>query len=501
MPESRNQKHNARTIARGLAVVATLGLASVGAWSLQQSLRVDAQHGTPSADSAARSEVDTAMRALTEKVYPSFVMIGQGSGVCISPDGYMVTNHHVSPEAVARYDIDGRPIEISVRLSGSGKAYSARPVGADPRGDIVVLKINVPEGESLPFTVLGDSDLVKVGDIALAVGNPFLLSGTAFEPSVSCGIVTAVGRAQSGYSDCIQVDTAVNPGNSGGPTYNKDGEIIGINGRILTRHARRYNTGAGFAISSNQIKRFLDVMKQNPGGALHVPHGLVSGLAMKHDRRLEGAEVLSVRPGSMADISGFKDGDIVLGIGPYTVRGIGGFYGKLGNWPIQSVVEFTIRRGDKNLKLKAELDVPVEANQSIPYPISSDKEETDYIFSDAKLTPAITGMAAPFPLPSMYCVIGATMKGTGSTPSTRGMEVTGFPKEESGPATNARDLLKEGDLITHLNGRRIRYESEMRDCLYGFKGGDKVKLTVKRGESSSEVEITLGASRGTRVVK
>ena len=203
---------------------------------------------------ATTRKAESELTQLVNKVYPAFVLIGGGSGVCISEDGYFLTNHHVWNEAA-------KPVETVVKRAGNNQRYTADAVGADPRGDIVLGKIRIEEGEKLPFAPLGDSSKVEIGDLCLSIGNPFLLSGQGSEPTVTWGTITAVSRFQGGYNDTIQIDTAINPGNSGGPSFNINGEIIGINGRNIASHGKRYNTGAGFAHADN-IDMLADLVEQ-----------------------------------------------------------------------------------------------------------------------------------------------------------------------------------------------------------------------------------------------
>ncbi|MDR2762809.1 MAG: trypsin-like peptidase domain-containing protein [Planctomycetaceae bacterium] len=179
---------------------------------------------------------------------------GGGSGVVISPDGYAVTNFHVV-----------QPCGPAMKCGmADGKLYDAVVVGLDPVGDLALIKLL--GRENFPFSNLADSDNVKVGQTAYSMGNPFLLS-LDLNPCVARGIVSGVHRYQfpSGsfleYTDCIQTDAAVNPGNSGGPLFNESGEIIGINGRCSFEKRGRVNVGIGYAISSNQVKYFLGVLK------------------------------------------------------------------------------------------------------------------------------------------------------------------------------------------------------------------------------------------------
>ncbi len=208
-----------------------------------------------------RVAVEEARRVdLVRKLTPSVVAIfaadgnGGGSGVVVSPDGYVVTNFHV---------VMGQGNFLKCGLN-DGKLYEAVLCGIDPTGDVAVIKL---VGRSdFPAATIGDSESVKVGDGAYAVGNPFLLA-TDFQPTVTYGMVSGVHRYQFPdgtfleYTDCIQVDTSINPGNSGGPLFNERGELIGINGRISVEKRGRKNVGAGYAISVNQVMNFLDHLK------------------------------------------------------------------------------------------------------------------------------------------------------------------------------------------------------------------------------------------------
>ncbi len=433
------------------------------------------------------------LRELADKVVPAFVFIEYGSGVCISPDGYILTNHHVASRAVRKYNDNGDLMAYRVRLAGKSKKYNAFCVGADPRGDIVLMKLELEEGEEVPYVEFADSDKVEIGDLAFAVGNPFLLGNTSFEPTISYGVVSAQSRYQSGYSDCIQIDAALNPGNSGGPTFNFQGELIGINGRIMTRHRRRYNTGAGYAIPINQIKRFMEPFKRQAGGAVIVRHGLVSGLAIKHDQRLKGVEVLKVQENSEAAQAGFAEGDLIHQIEHYAVNGVREFYAKQQTWPFGSELHYTLQRGEESLVIRARLDVPVQTNQSLSWPFSVSDQENAFIFQDvAGGVPRGEGPSM-FSIPTPKVALGMRLerKQDAEEISNNGWEVKAFLKDYQGEYTEAQELLELGDILTHFNGRRILYREELNDCLLGFREGENVELRVLRKEQEISVNIKL----------
>ena len=179
---------------------------------------------------------------------------GGGSGVVISPDGYALSNFHVTKPA-------GTWMKCGMN---DGRLYDAVIVGLDPVGDVALIKLL--GRDDFPYAEMADSDQVRAGDWCFAVGNPFLLA-TDFKPTISYGIVSGVHRYQypAGtileYADCIQVDAAINPGNSGGPLFNADGQLIGVNGRGSFEKRGRVNVGVGYAISINQIKHFLGCLK------------------------------------------------------------------------------------------------------------------------------------------------------------------------------------------------------------------------------------------------
>ena len=176
---------------------------------------------------------------------------GGGSGVIIDPSGIGLTNHHV---------IAGAGVKGWGGLA-DGKLYQWDLIGTDPGGDVAIIQMK--GRDTWPYTPLADSDQVQVGDWALAMGNPFLLTEDQV-PTVTLGIVSGVKRYQPGaglnqlvYGNCIQTDSSINPGNSGGPLFNLSAEVIGINGRGSFKERGRVNVGLGYAISANQIKNFI----------------------------------------------------------------------------------------------------------------------------------------------------------------------------------------------------------------------------------------------------
>jgi serine protease Do len=224
---------------------------------------------------------------------------GVGSGVIATKDGYILTNNHV---------VDGAD-EVKVTLQ-DGREFSAKVIGRDPKSDIAVIKI---DAKDLPAVPMADSDRVEVGDVVLAIGNPFGIGQT-----VTTGIVSATGRAGAvglDYEDFIQTDAAINPGNSGGALVDADGRLIGINTAILSRSGG--NQGIGFAIPINLAR---DVMQSLVKDG-HVTRGYLGIMiqdvtpALAKEFKLagtSGALVGDVTAKSPAEKAGLKDGDVIL---------------------------------------------------------------------------------------------------------------------------------------------------------------------------------------------
>jgi S1-C subfamily serine protease len=414
---------------------------------------------------------DAEVQALTAMVYPAFVLIGGGSGVCISEDGYFITNHHVFNEAAA-------PAKQVVKMAGNGRQFTADAVGADPRGDIVLGKLQLKEGEKVPFAKFGDSDKVQIGDLCLSVGNPFLLSGQGSEPTVTWGTITANNRFQGGYNDTIQIDTAINPGNSGGPSFNIDGEIIGINGRNIASHGKRYNTGAGFAIPSNQIKNFIDALKAQEGGALVVRHGLVGGLTLDLASQ-NGAVVRGVEANSDAGDAGFEPGDVITAMDGKVVYNGYRYYGLVGTKPRGSSFEFTVTRGSETLKLTAVNGTPTESGQFGTVPRTDDVARAE----EKNNRNPFGAVMDPFKLPDMK----SSLRAVGKFNTDR--KVAGYilTKLEAGIALDAAGLQVD-DILLKINGRKIVFFADIHDILIATEPETEITVTYLRGGEEFEAK-------------
>jgi S1-C subfamily serine protease len=290
---------------------------------------------------ASVREAEAARVATVARIAPAVLAVfqrstpGGGSGVLITHDGYALTNFHVA----------GEDQFFKCGLN-DGNLYDAVLVGVDPTGDVALIKLQ--GRDDFPIATWGDSDAVRVGDWVYVLGNPFLLASD-FQPTTTYGIVSGVHRYQYPantileYTDCLQVDASVNPGNSGGPLFNKAGELIGINGRISVAQRGRVNAGAGYSISINQIKNFL--------GYLHsgriVDHATL-GATFSTDSL--GAIVVSqIQEESDAYRRGLRVDDELVAFAGRPIRSVNQFKNILGIFPEEWKVPLTYRRdGEKH---------------------------------------------------------------------------------------------------------------------------------------------------------
>ncbi|MEO0528154.1 MAG: trypsin-like peptidase domain-containing protein [Bacteroidota bacterium] len=276
--------------------------------------------------------------------------IGTGSGVIISPDGFIVTNNHVVAKAN----------QLRVTLNNN-KSYDAKLVGADPTSDIALIKIEAED--KLPYLAFGDSDNAKIGEWVLAVGNPFNLTST-----VTAGIVSAKARDLGRRQSFIQTDAAVNPGNSGGALVNTNGDLIGIN-TAITSQTGSY-VGYSFAVPSNIAKKVIDDLLEYG----NVQQGILGVSALQINSRqaieqgideIDGVYISGVEEGSGADRGGLQKGDVIKRIDNIRVRKFADLTGYISSKRPGDKVDVLVDRSGKSrtfpvtLKKRQSLVLPV----------------------------------------------------------------------------------------------------------------------------------------------
>jgi len=277
---------------------------------------------------------------------------GLGSGVIIDEEGYILTNEHVIQDAD----------KITVTLP-DGRTFKGELKGKDARSDLAIIQI---KGNNLPAVALGDSDAVRVGQLTIAIGNPFGFFGSP-EPAVSSGIVSALGRSlrlpdskggERVYNDLIQTDAAINRGNSGGPLLNIKGEVIGINVAIASTSGG--SQGVGFAIPVNIAKDIIGNLiegKKVLYGWLginirDIDQDLADYFGLKDTQGIFVDKVLEDTP---AEKGGFKETDIIKTFNGMKVKNVRDLLKRVGRAPIGEKVKIGIVRGNKELVLEVEI--------------------------------------------------------------------------------------------------------------------------------------------------
>lgn len=307
------------------------------------------------ADQAAVAQVlarQHARVALIERIAPSTACVfqtgsqaGGGSGVIIDEEGYGLTNFHVVAGMLRE-----RKGEIGL---SDGMLRPMEVLGIDPGGDVAMFKVD--RSDVSGWAALGDSGTLRVGDEVLALGNPFGLSDD-YTPTVTLGIVSGLNRYQAGvrgalvYTGCIQVDASINPGNSGGPLFDLNGRVVGINGRISLEERSRVNVGVGFAITVDQIRRFIPMLR----AGLTTPHATAAfTVADSPDGHVVVDRLDENRPAHRA---GLRRGDRLVRMAGSEIDSANGFLSLVGTYPAGWPVEVIYERGGEVRRFTMRLD-------------------------------------------------------------------------------------------------------------------------------------------------
>ncbi|MBL8687132.1 MAG: Do family serine endopeptidase [Alphaproteobacteria bacterium] len=352
-----------------------------------------------------------------------------GSGVFVSPEGLIVTNNHVIEDSD----------EVVVVLS-DGREFNAKVVAADQRFDLALLRIN-GKGEQFPALTLRDSDKVQIGELVLAIGNPY-----GFSQTVTSGIISALARTDVGIADFtsfIQTDAAINPGNSGGALITLDGQLIGINTAIYSRSGG--SVGIGFAIPSNMVKAFLRAEKTG-GRLIRAWLGAYSqDLSSEQMKQLglrdrKGSIVTQLFPDGPADQGGLKVGDVVLSLNGRIIENSQALRFQLATIAPGDVVTLVVLRNQQNVSLQITLIAP---------PNTPPLNETT-LKGETPLTGAIVGNISPA-FSERYSFEGF-WSGVIILNTQRG-------------SLAGRAGLLRGDIILAVNQQEIKTVAELQDIL------------------------------------
>lgn len=385
---------------------------------------------------------------------------GLGSGVIISSDGYIVTNNHVIREAE----------KIAVFVDR--QKYTAKVIGADPETDLAVIKI---DEKNLPIAKFGNSDQLEVGELVLAVGNPFFLQ---LAHSVTAGIVSGKGRTSVGvgdinYEDFIQTDAAINPGNSGGALVNLKGELVGINTAIVSNGWGGGNVGIGFAIPINLARQIIEQLLATGDvvrGWLGVSIGSADHEAMQEMKlpSIDGALIERITANSPAEKAGLKEGDFILELDGAHIRD----HNQLMNLiaackPGTSVALKLFRSGEEKtvrVKLGERPDNLTEAE-----PEAEEAPEMNFFL----------GM--------MLEDLTDDLKEEYEIEASSGVVVTGV---ESGSQAR-KNGVRAGDVIREVNRKTVNSVAEVRRLLEPSKPGDLVLLRISRQKGNFFVALKV----------
>lgn len=383
---------------------------------------------------------------------------GLGSGVIVSADGSILTNHHV---------VDGAE-KITV-LTSDNKSFTAKVIGTDKPSDLAVLKI---DAQGLPFLSLGNSDTVRVGDIVLAIGNPLGIGQT-----VTAGIISAKGRrtglSDGSYEDFLQTDAPINRGNSGGALVNLNGELIGINSQILSPGgASGGNIGIGFSIPSNMAKTVFEQLLKD--GKVHrgmlginiqnVSEDTAVALELK-DRA--GVLVSGVKAGSSAEKAGMKRGDIITAINGEKLEDSNVLRNKVAGTAPGTTIKLTVVREGKETELSATLD---EFNDGDAKKTTNGKGDPDG--SGPQNQGGKLGLSLEPVTPQVSKQLGLD--------AAEGLVVTEI--DPNGPAAEAG--MARGDVVLEINRKAVSSVNDVRSALDNSGEKPILLLVSRKGQTT-----------------
>jgi serine protease Do len=397
---------------------------------------------------------------------------GLGSGFLIG-NRLVLTNNHV----VQVQDAEGgkfRPMdEIKVitdeTVPGGSREFAAKVIGADPKTDVALLRLDGDAAKSLPGATLGDSDALEVGDYVVAIGEPFGLQAT-----VTSGIISAKERNQLGgpYSDYLQTDASINPGNSGGPLFNLRGEVVGVNSAIISGA----NT-IGFAIPIAVVKQILPQLEKNGKvvrGFLGVaPQALTRDVADQLGlTSTKGALVADVVPGGPAEKAGLKPGDVIVA---------------LNGRPVVDNYQLTRDVGAIPPGNKVKLDYVREGKpRSVEVAVAPRPDEKDEVASASSSGGSETRSSDPLGL-TVEDLTPQLARRAGVDATTKGAVVIDVATDS--PASNAG--IEPGDVVVEVGRQPVASAADYQKAVRNLKKGDTTIIRVKRGQGAQFVTVKI----------
>lgn len=404
-------------------------------------------------------------RFFEERQGPPRKAQAMGSGFIIDADGLVITNHHVVESAD----------EIMVILD-DGTELEAEVVGSDRRTDIAVIRVK--SDKPLPAVEFADSDAVKVGQWVLAVGNPFGLGGT-----VTAGIISAMDRDINAgpYDAFIQTDAAINQGNSGGPLFDMDGRVVGVNSVIISRSGG--NVGIGFAIPANQVQRVAEDLSQHGQvrrgwlgvGIQPVTEEIAESVGLEEAK---GVMVSNVIEGDPAETAGMESGDVILEFDGQEVEDTRALLRVVADTPTGKDTKVVVWRDGRRKNLTVAVGA-MQADEEKPKPVSVGQDDDD---SDGDGPVDALGMT--------LAEIDETARSRFNLPDdAEGVVVAQVRRTSSA----AQEGIRAGDLIVEVNRVKITGPEDVEKAVEAAEKDDKksVLVRVRRGENYLFVALKL----------
>ena len=401
-----------------------------------------------------------------------------GSGFLISPDGYIVTNNHLVQGAGGNGTVDTVIVTLTNR-----KEYTARIIGRDQLADLALLKI---EGRDLPYVRWGDSTRARVGDWVLAIGNPYGLGG-----SVTAGIISALHRGITGvgaYDRYIQTDAAINMGNSGGPMFDLQGNVIGINTALISPTGT--NVGIGLAIPAELAKPVIDALRRGERpqrgylgvGLQPVDEDIAGSLGLPKDR---GEIVRTVQPGTPAAKAGIQQGDVIVTVNGKEVNP-------------DETVSYLVANTRVGSRIPVEL---IRNGRRMTVPVTVEQRPTEEELAQQLGTGDQDSAQDNRPAPPASQTVGLSLqpitpeiaRALNIPAGTRGVVITGVS-----PSSDAAEKgLQRGDVILSVNRQAVTAPAQVIAAIDAARraGRSSVLLLVKRG-NAPEAFVGLDISGG-----
>lgn len=400
-----------------------------------------------------------------------------GSGFLISADGYVVTNNHVISAGSPNAKVE------SVRVTlADQREFDARVVGTDPASDLAVLKI---EGRTLPFVRFGNSAQARVGDWVVAIGNPFGLGG-----SVTAGIISSVNRVTGGgpFDRFIQTDASINRGNSGGPLFDMQGNVIGINSQILSPTGG--NVGIGFAIPAEQARPIVETLMKGGTpqrgylgvGIQPIDNDLASALGIERNR---GELIARVEPGQAAERAGIRAGDVIVRVNNQDVNPQNSLSYLVANSAPGTRIPIELIRDGRRVSLTATVGTRPTEEELAGFQMEQEEGVPNASPPAGATARDTLGLAVQALTPTIARAIGVE-------PTTQGVVVAAVDPNSDA----ARKGLRRGDVIRSVNRQPVASAADIQKQVQALRQArrNQALVVIQRRAQTSYIALSIDAA-------